>query len=95
VIATSDNPRTEDPASILSEIETGLSKGPAHYRMILDRRAAIKTAVALAEKDDAVIIAGKGHESYQIIGKEVLPFDDREVARQEIAASWGRGKARA
>ncbi len=94
VIATSDNPRTEDPAAILNEIEIGLAKGSAGYRLILDRRAAIQTAVAMAEKYDAVVIAGKGHESYQIIGNDALPFDDREAAREAIAALPDRGTAR-
>jgi UDP-N-acetylmuramoyl-L-alanyl-D-glutamate--2,6-diaminopimelate ligase len=84
VIATSDNPRSEDPAAILNEIEVGLKKGPAAYEMVPDRRAAIEAAVAGAEKGDAVVIAGKGHETYQVIGTQVLPFDDREVARAVI-----------
>ena len=82
VIATSDNPRSEDPAAILKEIEPGLKKGPAAYEMVEDRRAAIKAALAGVEEGDAVVIAGKGHETYQVIGTQTLPFDDREVARE-------------
>ncbi len=84
VIATSDNPRSEDPLQILSEIEPGLRKGPARYDLLPDRRAAIAAALAESTEGDAVIIAGKGHETYQVIGKETLPFDDCAVARELI-----------
>ncbi len=68
VIATSDNPRSENPAAILAEIEAGLKEGPAAYEVILDRRAAIGRAIGAAAPKDIVLIAGKGHEDYQIIG---------------------------
>ena len=84
VFATSDNPRSEDPAAILAEIESGLKRGAAPYRLQPDRREAIRAALSLAAAGDAVVIAGKGHESYQVIGKEVLPFDDRAVAGELI-----------
>jgi UDP-N-acetylmuramoyl-L-alanyl-D-glutamate--2,6-diaminopimelate ligase len=87
VIATSDNPRTEDPASILRDVALGLS-GP--HEVVVDRRAAIARAVALAGRDDCVVIAGKGHEDYQIVGREKRPFDDREEA---LAALRARGDA--
>jgi len=80
VIATSDNPRSEDPAAILAEIESGLKRGAAPYRLLPDRREAIRAALSQAAAGDAVVIAGKGHESYQVIGAEALPFDDRAVA---------------
>jgi UDP-N-acetylmuramoyl-L-alanyl-D-glutamate--2,6-diaminopimelate ligase len=80
VIATSDNPRTEDPKAILGEIELGLRKGPAGYATIPDRGEAIRSAFLMARKGDFVIIAGKGHEDYQIVGTRALPFDDRTVA---------------
>jgi len=83
-IATSDNPRSEDPARILAEIEPGLAQGPAPYRLLPDRREAIRAALALARPGDVVIIAGKGHEDYQIIGSRVLPFDDRVIAQDLI-----------
>jgi len=86
VIATSDNPRTEDPEAILADVEAGLRLTAKPYRKITDRRAAIHTAVAEARVGDLVLIAGKGHEDYQIIGKEVFHFDDREVAREALAA---------
>jgi len=85
---TSDNPRSEDPLAIMAEIETGLVRaGPASDRhvMISDRRAAIRDALAWARPGDAVVIAGKGHETYQIIGSELFPFDDRAVTRQVLA----------
>lgn len=90
VIATSDNPRSEDPGKILAEIEPGLRKGPAGYQLIADRRAAIAAALAQAGEGDAVVIAGKGHETIQAIGRETLPFDDREVAREAIAGLKSR-----
>lgn len=87
VIATSDNPRSEDPDFILSEVEEGIVRGISEgkvYKKISDRRQAIKAAINLAQKDDIVIIAGKGHETYQILKDKTVPFDDREVAREAI-----------
>jgi UDP-N-acetylmuramoyl-L-alanyl-D-glutamate--2,6-diaminopimelate ligase len=84
VIATSDNPRSEDPFGILKDIEPGLRKGSALYRISPDRKQAIEAAISMAVKGDVVVIAGKGHEDYQIIGDQILPFDDREVARDLI-----------
>ena len=81
-IFTSDNPRTEDPMSILRDMEAGVPAGS--YETIVDRREAIFRAVALAEPDDVVLLAGKGHETYMIIGREVIHFDDRLVAREAI-----------
>ncbi len=77
VIVTSDNPRTEDPDRIIDDIEAGM-KRPSHER-IEDRRAAIARALALAGPDDVVLLAGKGHETYQVRGTEKLPFDEREI----------------
>jgi UDP-N-acetylmuramoyl-L-alanyl-D-glutamate--2,6-diaminopimelate ligase len=85
VIATSDNPRTEDPESILAEIEVGLRSAGKPYEKIVDRREAIRRAVAEARDGDVVLIAGKGHEDYQIVGATRLHFDDREVAREALA----------
>ncbi len=92
VILTSDNPRTEDPERILDEIEAGMSR--PHER-IEDRRAAIARALRIASADDLVLLAGKGHETYQIRGTEVLPFDEREVVRQAAAADPDRSGAAA
>jgi len=81
-VATSDNPRTEDPASIIDDIEAGILSDRTQYLREVDRRSAIHAALRLARPEDVLLIAGKGHETYQIIGKEKLPFDDREVVRE-------------
>jgi UDP-N-acetylmuramoyl-L-alanyl-D-glutamate--2,6-diaminopimelate ligase len=81
---TSDNPRTEEPQAIVDEILTGVGE---RARVVqLDRRAAIELAVSEARRGDVVLVAGKGHEAYQIVGDRVLPFDDRTVARAALAA---------
>jgi UDP-N-acetylmuramoyl-L-alanyl-D-glutamate--2,6-diaminopimelate ligase len=102
VIVTSDNPRTEEPLSIIHEIEAGVQSGDktkiaerssqgqnlaadSGYYIEVDRRAAIAMALASARPGDVVLIAGKGHEDYQIHGQEKIHFDDREVAREVIA----------
>ena len=90
VIATSDNPRTEDPEAILADVEAGLRAAARPYLKIVERREAIRRAVFEARDGDIVVIAGKGHEDYQIIGREVLHFDDREVAREALAEREGR-----
>lgn len=89
VILTSDNPRTEDPQAILDQVEGGVvealrQRPHVQYRKIADRRQAIEEAVKEARGTDMVLIAGKGHEDYQIVGTEKLHFDDREVARSAI-----------
>ncbi|MFN2411740.1 MAG: UDP-N-acetylmuramoyl-L-alanyl-D-glutamate--2,6-diaminopimelate ligase, partial [Pyrinomonadaceae bacterium] len=84
VIVTSDNPRTEDPLKIISEIEIGLKPTNTSYYSISDRREAIFKAVRAARAQDVVIIAGKGHENYQIIGNDKFHFDDREVAAEAL-----------
>jgi UDP-N-acetylmuramyl tripeptide synthase len=89
VILTSDNPRTEDPEKILSDAELGIEKSGKPYQKIADRREAIHRAINEAQTDDLVLIAGKGHEDYQIIGREVFHFDDREVALEALAAKKG------
>ena len=78
-IATSDNPRTEDPERILDDVEAGMSAKP-HYR-IADRRAAIAQALEMARLGDTILLAGKGHETYQVVGTTKEPFDEREVVR--------------
>jgi UDP-N-acetylmuramoyl-L-alanyl-D-glutamate--2,6-diaminopimelate ligase len=85
VILTSDNPRTEDPEQILCDAEIGLEKSGKPYRKVADRRDAIYQAISQAQANDLVLIAGKGHEDYQIIGREVFHFDDKEVAREALA----------
>ena len=83
-ILTSDNPRTEDPEEIIAQTKAGMSGARAHA--IVDRRQAISEAIRLAGERDIVLIAGKGHESYQEIDGVRHPFDDRKVAGQIIAA---------
>ncbi|MFV0389220.1 MAG: UDP-N-acetylmuramoyl-L-alanyl-D-glutamate--2,6-diaminopimelate ligase [Pyrinomonadaceae bacterium] len=85
-IITSDNPRTEDPLRIIEEIEEGIRKTSCPYLINSDRRIAIQLAISKARKNDVVVIAGKGHETYQIIGSEKFHFDDREIAREAIDA---------
>jgi UDP-N-acetylmuramoyl-L-alanyl-D-glutamate--2,6-diaminopimelate ligase len=88
---TSDNPRSEDPVAIMSAIEDGVRRvwpGSERHAMIPERRAAIRDALETAHPGDVVVIAGKGHETYQIIGSALLPFDDRDVAAQILAERW-------
>jgi UDP-N-acetylmuramoyl-L-alanyl-D-glutamate--2,6-diaminopimelate ligase len=85
---TSDNPRSENPEAIIDEVMTGVppaATAPDRQAKIADRRSAIRAALRWAGAGDTVVLAGKGHESYQIIGADVLPFDDREVVRQILA----------
>ena len=102
VIVTSDNPRTEDPLAIIREIEPGLEKsglprldaaaaqrGEAGYLVVPDRREAIRLAVSLARPGEAVLVAGKGHENYQIWGAERRHFDDREEVAQALTEYHG------
>jgi UDP-N-acetylmuramoyl-L-alanyl-D-glutamate--2,6-diaminopimelate ligase len=101
-VVTSDNPRTEVPAAILAEIEPGVQRGGQSqlaglggadrgYVVIEDRREAIAAAITAARPGDTVLIAGKGHEDYQIVGTTKRPFDDRLEAARAIAAAGGGG----
>jgi UDP-N-acetylmuramoyl-L-alanyl-D-glutamate--2,6-diaminopimelate ligase len=83
-IVTNDNPRTESPQAIALAVEAGLRSVGASYEICLDRERAIDRAVSLAEPGDVVLIAGKGHETYQLIGGVTLPFDDRREARRAL-----------
>jgi len=88
VIVTSDNPRSEDPEAIVAEVATGAARVRRDGdTRLADRYAAIKAALHWARPGDTVVIAGKGHETYQIVGSQVLPFDDRDVARRLLSAS--------
>ena len=85
VVITSDNPRSEDPARIIEEVRRGISRESTKGVLaIVDRREAIAKAIALAKLGDVVLIAGKGHEKYQVIGNRTLPFDDVAVAREAL-----------
>jgi UDP-N-acetylmuramoyl-L-alanyl-D-glutamate--2,6-diaminopimelate ligase len=82
-IVTNDNPRGEDPRRIAEAVAAGVREGGrAELRVELDRRKAIAAALAWAEPDDCIVVAGKGHERGQTIGTETLPFDDAEVVRE-------------
>lgn len=83
-IITSDNPRTEDPEAILNDVEVGMIPTKCPYHKIVDRREAINEAVRMAEKDDVVIIAGKGHEDYQIFADRTIHFDDVEEVSKAV-----------
>jgi UDP-N-acetylmuramoyl-L-alanyl-D-glutamate--2,6-diaminopimelate ligase len=85
-IITSDNPRTEGPLKIIADVEAAVKETGTPYLTIPDRREAIHQAVARAKSGDVVIIAGKGHETYQIIGHDKFHFDDREVAQEALKA---------
>ena len=86
VILTSDNPRNEDPNEIIKEMQAGLSADELTKTLsIVDRREAIRTAVALAKPGDVILVAGKGHETYQIIGDKTNHFDDREEVKQALS----------
>jgi UDP-N-acetylmuramoyl-L-alanyl-D-glutamate--2,6-diaminopimelate ligase len=86
-VVTSDNPRTEDPEQIMHDIEAGMA-GTPHLR-IVDRKAAVLRALAIAKPDDVILLAGKGHETYQVVGEEHLPLDERAI----VAAAAGRSSA--
>ncbi len=83
-IVTSDNPRTEDPDEIIKDVLAGMDVAAENYQVEKDREIAIKNAVSMAKEGDVVVIAGKGHETYQIIGSEKIHFDDREIARKYL-----------
>lgn len=84
IIISNDNPRSESPAKIFKEIEKGFSSGFTNYQIIPDRKKGIKAAIELAEKDDLVLLLGRGHEKYQIIKKRKIELDDRQVAIQAL-----------
>jgi UDP-N-acetylmuramyl-tripeptide synthetase len=106
-VVTSDNPRSEDPLQIIAEVESGVRQVCTRrltadalaggwdekvYLVEADRRAAIAAAIGTARPNDTVLIAGKGHETYQILATETIHFDDREVAREVLAAMGATGK---
>jgi UDP-N-acetylmuramoyl-L-alanyl-D-glutamate--2,6-diaminopimelate ligase len=93
VIITSDNPRTEDPERILDDIAAALA--PGHFERIEDRRAAIEHAITMADPAlDVVVLAGKGHEDYQVRGTTKYPFDEREIVGEILAAARTKVNAR-
>lgn len=93
VIVTSDNPRSEDPMLIIEQILSGVELAERHKVIVEpDRRKAIFKAIEMAQQGDIVLIAGKGHETYQIVGQQRIPFDDGEVAREALSSLGGRLK---
>ncbi len=88
-VITSDNPRLEDPNSIIQDILSGMNR-PEHTKVIMDRALAIEDTIKNADKTDTILIAGKGHETYQIIGTDYLPFDDRELAKLALYKYWSK-----
>ncbi|HET7538982.1 MAG TPA: UDP-N-acetylmuramoyl-L-alanyl-D-glutamate--2,6-diaminopimelate ligase [Polyangiaceae bacterium] len=90
---TNDNPRSEEPRAIASAVEVGLREMDAKYEVELDRARAIERAISRAGAGDVVLIAGKGHEPYQLVGDQTLPFDDRVEARRALAERRNRGGA--
>ena len=81
-IVTTDNPRSEEPEAIIEEIKVGINKTKGKYKVIVDRKEAIKEAIAMLNKKDILVIAGKGHEMYQEVKGEKLPFDEREIVNE-------------
>jgi UDP-N-acetylmuramoyl-L-alanyl-D-glutamate--2,6-diaminopimelate ligase len=84
VVVTSDNPRSEAPAAIIEDILSGIDASAATIETVEDRAQAIHQAIEMADDGDSVLIAGKGHETYQECGSRTIPFDDHEVARTAL-----------
>ena len=80
-IITSDNPGSEDPMNICLEIEAGIKEITNNYEIVIDRKEAIKKAASIANKEDIILLAGKGHENYQIIGKTKIPFSEKDIIK--------------
>ncbi len=89
IVVTSDNPRSEDPSDIAKEIVSGMDRGSTSPKILLERTDAIQFAISHATKGDSILIAGKGHETYQITGSEQRPFDDTKVAKEALLAKLG------
>lgn len=87
-IITSDNPRTEDPEKIIEEIEVGIKETNCSYVKVVDRREGIKKAMNVAQKDDIILIAGKGHENYQVLKNQVIHFDDVEEVKAILQGGY-------
>lgn len=92
VVLTSDNPRSEDPAAIVSDIELGLTGGDTPWSTVLDREEAVTRAIREARPGDLVVVAGKGHERYQLVGMRALPFEDSAVVRAALKCRRSRSQ---
>ena len=91
-IITSDNTRTEDPESIAKQIESGIKKTKGSYEIVLDRKQAIEKALKMANNKDMIVLAGKGHETYQEVNKVKYPFDEREIIKEIVEGMNTKGK---
>jgi UDP-N-acetylmuramoyl-L-alanyl-D-glutamate--2,6-diaminopimelate ligase len=89
LILTSDNPRTENPITILNEMKAGLTKN-SRAITIVNRAHAIQYAITEASLEDSILIAGKGHEAFQIIGDQKIPFSDQDTAKHFLKFQWGK-----
>ena len=94
VVITSDNPRSEEPMAIIRDILEGLTDH-TNFEVVVERREAIRAALTRAGPTDIVLITGKGHETYQLIQNVAIPFDDRQVVREEIGMLMGEGNPEA
>lgn len=92
VIVTSDNPRTEDPEAIINDILEGIKGIHTPYKVIVNRKEAIKYALSIARKDDIIVLAGKGHETYQILNSGTIHFDEREVVSEALKELKEKGE---
>ena len=85
LVITSDNPRGEEPTEIIDDILSGINKSKKSIYIHENRRKAIEYALKKASKNDIILLAGKGHETYQLIGEEKLPFDERDIVREILS----------
>jgi len=92
-IITSDNPRNEEPLKIIGDIKKGIGSGSKNYRIVLDRFEAIRQGLEIASKGDIVVIAGKGHETYQFLKDVTIPFDDRDVVRKILSTKGTKAQS--
>lgn len=92
VVATSDNPRSENPHAILDEILPGLNASGVKFEVEPDRARAIRIAVGRAQQNDVVLIAGKGHEKVQVLRDRTIPFDDAAEAREALLERYGESR---
>ena len=83
-VITSDNPRFDDPMKLAKDIEVGIKEVTNNYIILVDRKEAVEYAVKMAKKDDLVLLAGKGHETYQVIGNEKVPFSERKIVEETL-----------
>ena len=90
IIVSNDNPRSEDPETIFKEIKNGFSKEFKDYEIIPDRKEAIQKAIKIAQKDDLLLILGRGHEKYQVIKDQKIELDDRKIAYQSAERMKGK-----